>query len=577
MKAHAASVELVDIWGIGDFKSIVAAQLDLVGPRLNVITGTNSSGKSSLIQSLLMLAQTADRGGQVTLNGPLVRLGTPKDVVRDGQHGMDLSLTIDATETRAGHAAQAIIGALRVRVYLVPIEGNFRAASFEITDSADERLNFEATSSRMNRSDVQELTSQLGDDGISVLRITTENGRRAPMRMYLLLRGIVPVGFALRRSPEWIRRVVSQSLQVLNSGEEMPQRFRSSSLWELSFLVNKPSFLKRHGIERPAGEVRSPYASMRWLPSEFSSLNASTRQELIREAAEARARNEWIVVRNEQRFGVQGFAGLGFVESALALEHDATTNLLNTVAEEILRTGSLVAYLGPLRDEPRVVHSAWHEQRDALPVGIRGEFTAEVLTRRKDSRVVYGDVEGNQRRDPLPEAVAEWCRYLGIGDQIQVLDQGKLGRGVRLRVDGAYRDLTTIGVGASQLLPVLVAVLATDAGSVLLLEQPELHLHPAVQSKLADFFLFARPDLRIIVETHSEYLITRIRRRIAEQRVMPGDVALTFVEQRNGISMPRSIEIAETGDLSSWPEGFFDAQDIDSLAIVRAISRTAST
>jgi len=139
-------------------------------------------------------------------------------------------------------------------------------------------------------------------------------------------------------------------------------------------------------------------------------------------------------------------------------------------------------------------------------------------------------------------------------------------------VNGVHRDLTTIGVGASQLLPVLVAGLTVPVGSIVMIEQPELHLHPKVQSRLADFFLYARPGVKFLIETHSEYLITRIRRRVAEGKVVPAIVRVMFAEQHQGATSVRTLGMSEFGDFEVWPDGFFDAQDDDSLEIVRAVA-----
>ncbi|WP_162528596.1 AAA family ATPase [Mycolicibacterium sp. CBMA 361] len=78
-------------------------------------------------------------------------------------------------------------------------------------------------------------------------------------------------------------------------------------------------------------------------------------------------------------------------------------------------------------------------------------------------------------------------------------------------------DLTSVGTGVSQVLPVLVMCLQAPPGSLLLIEQPELHLNPAVQQKLADFLLaIAASGRQLLVETHSDYLITRLRLRTAK-------------------------------------------------------------
>jgi predicted ATPase len=100
-----------------------------------------------------------------------------------------------------------------------------------------------------------------------------------------------------------------------------------------------------------------------------------------------------------------------------------------------------------------------------------------------------------------------------------------------------------------------------------------LHLHPAVQQRLADFFLAcARSGRQLVVETHSEPLVTRLRRRVAE-----GDadetlklVSLLFTELRGGDTHLEAVELNSYGGLNSWPEGFFDGQIDDVENIIAA-------
>jgi predicted ATPase len=115
-----------------------------------------------------------------------------------------------------------------------------------------------------------------------------------------------------------------------------------------------------------------------------------------------------------------------------------------------------------------------------------------------------------------------------------------------------------------------------------LLEQPELHLHPKVQSRLADFLAMARPDIRLLVETHSEYLITRLRLRVAEKALPQEDVAALFASQRLDAEADagtvvhtefRKLSVDEFGDFSAWPEDFFDSLDTDSVALANAVAR----
>ena len=108
---------------------------------------------------------------------------------------------------------------------------------------------------------------------------------------------------------------------------------------------------------------------------------------------------------------------------------------------------------------------------------------------------------------------------MGLAQQFKTEMTSKVGYQLGIRPEGVKQnlDLTSLGVGVSQVLPAIVMGLLAPKDSVLIFEQPEVHLHPKVQSVLGDFFLaIVQCGKQCIVETHSEHLINRIRRRIAE-------------------------------------------------------------
>jgi hypothetical protein len=126
-----------------------------------------------------------------------------------------------------------------------------------------------------------------------------------------------------------------------------------------------------------------------------------------------------------------------------------------------------------------------------------------------------------------------------------------------------------VGVGISQLLPVIVAALHTSRG-IVAIEQPELHIHPAWQVVLGDLFLSQakKRDVIFLLETHSEHLMLRLLRRIRETHegdippgapeATPDDVAVLFIESREGGAKITPLPINESGDFDEkWPRGFF--------------------
>ncbi|UUN27896.1 DUF3696 domain-containing protein [Streptomyces sp. FIT100] len=221
-----------------------------------------------------------------------------------------------------------------------------------------------------------------------------------------------------------------------------------------------------------------------------------------------------------------------------------------------------ISYLGPLRSLPKRTYRISAE----IPtdVGRDGEFAPELLFRR-----------GN---DQVHSAVNKWLRTLGYGElrftapaddffQVHLRQEGKSGLDV---------NLAHCGVGLSQLLPMLVQGAITPAGGTLISQQPEIHLNPAQQCKVADFLLeTAMQGKRVIVETHSEHVLLRIRRRIAEGQIDSNDVAIYFLDKENDRTVIERIQVGENAEVdpSAWPAGFFEEQLEDSFALAVAQSR----
>src|SRR5258708_35331981 len=136
-------------------------------------------------------------------------------------------------------------------------------------------------------------------------------------------------------------------------------------------------------------------------------------------------------------------------------------------------------------------------------------------------------------------------------------------------------DLTHVGVGVSQVLPIVVMCLLAAPDTTIILEQPELHLNPKVQTRLADFFLsMAMLRKQCLIETHSEYLINRLRLRsaLAEGTSVSELLKLYFVEKTGGLTTYRDVRINEYGTIRDWPKGFFDQNQREIEAIILAAS-----
>jgi predicted ATPase len=241
----------------------------------------------------------------------------------------------------------------------------------------------------------------------------------------------------------------------------------------------------------------------------------------------------------------------------------------------------MVKYLGPLRDEPKPVYPL-SGVTDTKDIGFKGEHTAAVLDIYRHTKIQYIPCKDfvNNVAEPksveatLLSAVLDWLDYMGVANNVNTVDKGKLGHEMKVATSGTshLHDLTHVGVGVSQVLPILVLSLLADKGATLIFEQPELHLHPRVQTRLADFFIsMTMLNKQCIVETHSEYLINRLRYRavVSDENEVSDEVIIYFAEKQQGYSKYKPIKINKYGGIDSWPKGFFDENEENSRAILK--------
>ena len=173
--------------------------------------------------------------------------------------------------------------------------------------------------------------------------------------------------------------------------------------------------------------------------------------------------------------------------------------------------------------------------------------------------------------------IAYWLHELGLIREFEIKE---IARGtnlyramVKTSALAATTSLTDVGFGVSQVLPVLVLLYYVPEGSTVLMEQPEIHLHPAVQSGLADVMLNVADvrKVQIIVESHSEHLMRRLQRRVAEEKTSSEDVKLYFVASNRGRAQVSDLLLNEWGEIENWPQNFFG----DEMGEIAAISEAS--
>lgn len=230
---------------------------------------------------------------------------------------------------------------------------------------------------------------------------------------------------------------------------------------------------------------------------------------------------------------------------------------------------SSLFYIGPLREYPKR-HYTWAGTQPA-DTGYRGEKAVDALLAARQ-----GDFKIS-----VEERVARWLHELGLVHAFSIkalTEESNLYQvWVRRTPSSAEVLLTDVGFGVSQILPVLVLCYYAPEGSTLVLEQPEIHLHPSVQAGLADVFIDAirTRGIQIVLESHSEYLVKRLLRRIAEEDagITNKDVALYFCKMNERESKIESLDVDPLGNIRNWPTDFFGNEMEDLAARTRAAMR----
>lgn len=207
-------------------------------------------------------------------------------------------------------------------------------------------------------------------------------------------------------------------------------------------------------------------------------------------------------------------------------------------------------YLGPLRQYPKRYYQWTGERKSQVIEPDGADAVAALISAARDN-------------ESLQEDVANWLKQLGLVDgfSIKSTDARERFYEVTVKIGDAESALMDVGFGVSQVLPVIAMLLSAPAGSIILLEQPELHLHPNAQSALADLMLHAaeKRGLQLIVESHSEHLLRRLQRRIAEveqEFARPENIKMYFCAPGKTGSTICEVKLDKYGQIANWPPNF---------------------
>jgi len=591
-------------WSIENFKPIVNSGELKLAP-VTVLAGRNSSGKSSLLQSILMIAQTlsnrvVDR--PLLPNGPIVQLGTFEDILNksslvktltvsfklDIYQNLNLpdsepselfinSVYIKATfnSGKRNDISHSAIEASKVllKSIVLNIQGEDLISYWYDEENDEEwgqKIQFDFSCRKLTEEESIHFLENVISDYLRLVPLVQEQtyyvGNFEPninsigsclvgLSHFLPTHLVEKLDFEMdykQKLEEIIDRLFLfghlgrlSALQILDINAALPEDLKDEIL-----IVCKSLNIRSKFTGQTYNELAAWYRSFKKLS--LKKRNAFKEQLKI------------IIVRHLIQDSLKTNVDQKTKEVLKPIRRRSEVMLLDGAITEVTRFfASKIRYLGPLRADPQASQK-FAPSSELDDVGAKGEYAAAVYDANQNAIINWYNPHNKQAEaGTLKEALDSWVRYLGIANQVKIEAAGQSGFSwwVVSEEDDVAFPLSAVGVGVSQILPILVMGLLSPSGTLLMVEQPELHLHPSVQARLGDFFIgLSKCKKQCLIETHSENLVSQLRYHIVEAGgTENSNCMIYFVDQdEKGAASFEQVEISPNGNILNWPDGFFD-------------------
>lgn len=618
---------MLKTWSLEYFKSVYESNPLEMLP-LTIFTGANSSGKSTILQSILLTTQTIQNSihsKSVVLNGHIIKLGTFDDILSNNQNSKNITIGFDI-DTKSISITKRDNRFFRNSIYKENIDDISINCKFSFSSKSQEDINdISQLHPDLQSSEVQIVSGRGNERSITnkIFIKKSDKSIKSRKKIYNIMNsevdGETSLIYEVKIEGERTLRYLPYNRKRTNLiGAKLmhflPERLtavydevQEKAQQTVRFFIDS-DIIKYYNFDYESLESVLNNSFINVVMAEVEVVHLDSMQDNNASFSKSKRESQYIELKHnfsfnnfleyiqvlpkeyQKLFEIKMKAKENDLLNILTEGKNPRFTLDQTVLPANLEFATLniieffsryVKYLGPLRDEPKPVypHSGTTDSKD---VGFKGEHTAAVLEIHKKTLVEYISPKNLEdvglmrvQKAPLLEAVLDWLEYMGVVKDVKTVDLGKLGHELKVIVEegNSFHDLTNVGVGVSQVLPILVLSLLAEKGSTLIFEQPELHLHPRVQTRLADFFVsMIELKKQCIIESHSEYLINRLRYRsvVSSDESISNNVIIYFVEKEKGRSKYKPVKINKYGVIDDWPRGFFDENEEIASSILRA-------
>lgn len=601
---------MLTTWILESFKPF-ATQINMPIKPVTVLAGLNSSGKSSIIQSMILVSQTLRHPSQdrtLVFNSSQFQLGSYQNIKNEQSDpttgvmiGFGLHLVRSARRELKPEEYHYDVLSKSIMTAGQPKQGEAPENTRPILESGEFSFseNGKRTQLSLTRMSTAEQKAMLADVCAEHLRIlpsstselyrVLEQGPGAENVYLTRLSHFLPQKpvrrFNLKDELDSLQKMIAVTIDIVHAaivpnerpeidlGEFEPEDIAAKlaftgSVLDTTCQTKEFEVQLNRIIDNLAIKAQPLRHKDLILPNLFRWISTIT----AKKSQKKELRKKVVTLLTELTLGRL----LGDQARLFGLEGTRQFELMGELVEQVTKFfAERIRYLGPLRADPQAAkgYAASDEPDD---VGSHGEYAAARYDANKGNKVqYYNPIDRTLVTDTLETAMHLWIKYLGVAHKLSTHDVGMTGVSFEVQTSetGGIRPLRHVGVGVSQVLPVLVAGLLAPEGTCLLMEQPELHLHARAQARLGDFFYgLTQTGKQCIIETHSDCLIKQLRYFfVRDRKSAEANIGIYFINQgKNGDSIVEPIRISPSGNIVNWPDGFCDESLILEDRIVEA-------
>lgn len=528
---------------------------------ISILMGANSSGKSSCIQSLLALKQTCESGQEhigLLLNGKYVTLGSFSDVMNEmaSEKGhFSIKLEVESGNDEESSEKMAIQWEFCRDDELINGVG---LKKIEISENRNIHIQLEKNNQFAVFIDGKKQTLKVELDNLFVSSIIFPYDKEYDEILQSFVKEIISWIYGQEKNAVTIKKDLPMSAQIERLSTSLFGKIQKKNRLQSEESVEKVM----GAFSRIMKMLKQQDDSLGDNQAIFLLLSMSMRDLDYRlfDAIWERYKDK----RPDMQTRPISYSriSLGQFLSTREREKKGETtlwSLFKTYNEFLKNLVSDIRYLGPLREIPKSLYQ-WDIDIDPNYVGARGEHFPSVLTTLENKKIKTM-LPGYERPEEIlfSEALGMWCQYLKVASEIHVDSSYSFGMNIRVHnVNDRKADIMNVGIGTSQVLPVLIMGLISPNEAILIYEQPELHLHPYSQSRLVDFFIaMSKLGKQVIIETHSEYMLHRFRYHILKKKIEEDKIHLSFFANKEQGTYVYEGRLGKNGEID-YPEDFVD-------------------